>query len=129
MLQHPDHIPFGKLTAEILIGTKPSSPQFPIRVLGIEVDSELQRKTEETRRQLEAMGFRKPIIDMALSWALERTRWQAEEAYRDMPEDVIRKGFASLYDLYLRRAISWAEGLRRAGLASPFSARTQLRTV
>jgi len=109
-----DEIPFGKMTAQILIGTRPdSSPEFPIRVLGYEVDAALEAKARAMEEELRREGIWESVIRMARSWAIERARWQAEESFRAVPE-IVPRAFPPLYELYLERAKSWARGIYRA---------------
>jgi len=113
-MQTVSEIPFGQMTAQILIGTKPNSnPEFPIKVLGYEVDAGLEAKTREMEEELRREGVWESLIRMARTWAIERSRWEAEEAFRAVPE-VVPRAFPPLYELYLERAKTWARGMYRA---------------
>jgi len=82
-------------------------------VLGYEVDATLEAKTREMEAELRREGIWESLIRMARTWAIERSRWQAEESFRPTPE-IVPRAFPPLYELYLERAKTWARETYRA---------------
>ncbi|MBW2600116.1 MAG: hypothetical protein JRC60_08615 [Deltaproteobacteria bacterium] len=111
--------PFGKITAQILIGTRPSTT-WPIELMGYKLDKELESLESSVRSKLLGFGYPEATVNRALTWARETSIGKTLEVVTKTGHpELIPIIFPSLYKDYLSRAETWIQELWRAFTGKP----------